>query len=155
MDWQRSDDSAARFSAYLGEIASVLGHAARVGPMRDYCTGLLLRCERKSVVPIAAATAPGQASAQHQSLLNFLAKGKWSDENVLGKIRGLVMPQIERRGPIEAWIFDDMSFPKQGSHSVGVSHQYCGQLGKQANCQVAVSMSVANHHASLPAAYKL
>jgi SRSO17 transposase len=88
-------------------------------------------------------------------LLHFLAKGEWSDAKVLGKVRELVLPQIERHGPIEAWIIDDTSFPKCGSHSVGVSHQYCGQLGKQANCQVAVSLSVANHTASLPIAYRL
>jgi SRSO17 transposase len=51
------------------------------------------------------------------------------------------------------WIIDDTGFPKQGRHSVGVARQYCGQLGKQDNCQVAVSLSVANHHASLPVAY--
>ena len=155
MDWRRSDDSAERFSAYLQEIAGVMGHAARVAPMRDYCSGLLLPCERKSVEPIAAATAPHATSARHQSLLHFLAKGEWSDKKVLGKVRELVLPQIERHGAIEAWIVDDTSFPKCGSHSVGVSHQYCGQLGKQANCQVAVSLSVANHAASLPVAYRL
>ena len=155
MDRQRSGESAARFSAYLDELASVIGHAARVAPMRDYCTGLLLSCERKSVEPIAAATAPGQTSAQHQSLLHFLAKGEWSDAAVLGKVRGLVLPQIERHGAIEAWIMDDTGFPKYGSHSVGVSHQYCGQVGKQTNCQIAVSLSLANHHASLPVAYQL
>lgn len=155
MDWRGSDDSAERFSAYLQEIAGVMEHAARVAPMRAYCSGLLLDCERKSVEPIAAATAPGGTSAQHQSLLHFLAQGKWSDEKVLAKVRELVLPQIERHGVIEAWIIDDTSFPKDGTHSVGVQHQYCGQLGKQANCQVAVSLSVANHAASLPVAYRL
>jgi len=155
MDWRRSDDSAERFSAYLGELASVIGHAARVGPLRDYCSGLLLPCARKSVEPIAAATAPHATGAQHQSLLHFLAKGEWSDAKVLGKVRELVLPQIERHGPIEAWIIDDTGFPKHGPHSVGVSHQYCGELGKQANCQVAVSLSVANHAASLPVTYRL
>ncbi len=155
MDWRRSDDSAERFSAYLQAIAGEMGHAARVAPMRAYCSGLLLDCERKSVEPIAAATAPDATSAQHQSLLHFLAKGEWCDAKVLGKVRELVLPQIERHGPIEVWIIDDTSFPKCGSHSVGVSHQYCGELGKQANCQVAVSLSVANHAASLPVAYRL
>ena len=155
MDRQRSDESSERFSTYLDELASVIGHAARVGPMRDYCTGLLLSCERKSVEPIAAATAPGQTSAQHQSLLHFLAKGEWSDAAMLAKVRELVLPQIERHGTIEAWIVDDTGFPKYGSHSVGVSHQYCGQVGKQTNCQIAVSLSLANHHASIPVAYQL
>ena len=62
---------------------------------------------------------------------------------------------IERRGPIEAWIIDDTGFPKKGRHSVGVARQYCGQLGKQDNCQVAVTLSIANHSASLPIAYRL
>jgi SRSO17 transposase len=74
---------------------------------------------------------------------------------VLAKVREMVLPAIEKNGPIEAWIIDDTSFPKQGKHSVGVHHQYCGQLGKQANCQVAVSLSIANHAASLPVAYRL
>ena len=133
----------------------MIGHAARVGPMRDYCTGLLLSCERKSVEPMAAATAPAGTSAQHQSLLHFIAKGEWSDAAVLEKVRNRVLPQIERHGAIEAWIVDDTGFPKYGSHSVGVSHQYCGQVGKQTNCQIAVSLSLANKHASLPVAYQL
>jgi len=62
---------------------------------------------------------------------------------------------MERHGAIEAWIIDDTGFPKKGRHSVGVARQYCGQLGKQDNCQVAVSLSVANHAASLPIAYRL
>jgi SRSO17 transposase len=67
----------------------------------------------------------------------------------------MVVPAIKSSGPIEAWIIDDTSFPEQGKHSVGVHHQYCGQLGTQANCQVAVSLSIANHAASLPVAYRL
>ena len=148
-------DSAARFASYLDGLARVIGHAARVGPMRDYCTGLLLPCERKSVEPIAAATAPGRVGAQHQALLHFVAEGAWSDEVVLAKVREMVLPKIERHGAIGAWIIDDTSFPKHGAHSVGVTHQYCGQLGKQENCQVAVSLSLANHYASLPVAYRL
>ena len=93
--------------------------------------------------------------AQHQALLHFVAEGMWSDEVVLAKVRDMVLPQIERHGPIEAWILDDTGFPKHGAHSVGVTHQYCGELGKQANCQAAVSLSIANHHASLPVAYRL
>ncbi len=74
---------------------------------------------------------------------------------MLAKVRELVVPSMTRHDPIEAWIIDDTSFPKKGRHSVGVHHQYCGQLGKQANCQVAVTLSIANHHASLPIAYRL
>ena len=115
----------------------------------------MLPCERKSVEPMAAVTAPSRTAAQHQSLLHFVGEGGWSDEWVLGKVREMVLPAIERAGPVEAWIIDDTGFPKQGRHSVGVARQYCGQLGKQDNCQVAVSLSVANRHASLPVAWRL
>ena len=104
---------------------------------------------------MAAVTAPSEVSIQHQKLLHFIANAPWSDEKVMTKVRELVLPAIERHGPIEAWIIDDTSFPKCGKHSVGVHHQYCGQLGKQANCQVVVTLSIANHHASLPVAYRL
>ena len=67
----------------------------------------------------------------------------------------MVLPAIERHRPIEAWIIDDTGFPKKGKHSVGVARQYCGQLGKQDNCQVAVSLSLANADGSLPVAYRL
>ena len=147
--------SDARFAAFVEGIASVVGHADRMGPLRAYCTGLLLPGERKSVEPMAAKTAPARTAAQHQSLLHFVNVAPWSDEKVLAKVRELVLPAIEQQGPIEAWIIDDTAFPKQGKHSVGVHHQYCGQLGKQANCQVAVSLSIANHLASLPVAYRL
>src|SRR5271167_712039 len=148
-------ESAARFGKYVDALASVIGHADRVGPLHDYCTGLILPGDRKSVEPMAAKTDPARMAAQHQSLLHFVGIAEWSDERVLGKVREMVLPAIERHGPIEAWIIDDTAFPKQGRHSVGVHHQYCGQLGKQANCQVAVTLSLANRHASLPVAYRL
>ena len=151
----RAQSSEMRFAAYVEGLASVIGHADRVGPLRDYCTGLMLPCERKSVEPMAAVTAPARTAAQHQSLLHFVGEGGWSDERVLAKVREMVLPAIERQGPIEAWIIDDTGFPKKGRHSVGVARQYCGQLGKQDNCQVAVSLSLANRHASLPVAYRL
>jgi len=147
--------SEARFAAYVESLASVIGHKDRIGPLRDYCTGLMLPCERKSVEPMAAVTAPSRTAAQHQSLLHFVGEGGWSDERVLAKVHETVLPAIERAGPVEAWIIDDTGFPKQGRHSVGVARQYCGQLGKQDNCQVAVSLSLANRHASLPVAWRL
>ena len=130
-------------------------HADRATPLRDYCTGLLMPAARKSVEPMAAMTAPARVAAQHQSLLHFVGQAPWSDTAVLTKVRDLVLPAIERAGPIEAWIIDDTGFPKKGRHSVGVARQYCGQLGKQDNCQVAVTLSLANHTASLPVAYRL
>jgi len=147
--------SEARFAFYVDELGSVIGHAHRTGPLRDYCTGLILPGGRKSVEPMAARTAPARVSAQHQSLLHFVSTGGWSDEKVLAKISELVVPAITKHGPIEVWIIDDTGLPKKGRHSVGVKPQYCGQLGKEANCQVAVSLSIANHFASLPVGYRL
>jgi SRSO17 transposase len=147
--------SEVRFRAFVEELVGVIGHADRAGPLRDYCTGLLLPAERKSVEPMAAITAPSRVAAQHQSLLHFVGQSPWSDETVLAKVSAMVAPAIERGGPIEAWIIDDTSFPKKGKHSVGVARQYSGQLGKQDNCQVAVSLSIANDAASLPVAYRL
>jgi SRSO17 transposase len=148
-------ESISRFAGYLGELTSVIGRADRVQPLNDYCAGLVATDGRRSVEPIAAITAPGKTSVQHQKLLHFVSNARWADQPVLAKVRELVLPAIERHGAIEAWIIDDTSFPKCGSKSVGVHHQYCGQLGKQANCQVAVTLSIANHHASLPIAYRL
>src|SRR5467141_5303398 len=154
MNRKKEEKAEARFAAYVAGLAGVLGHADRIGPLRDYCTGLILPGERKSVEPMAAKTAPARAAAQHQSLLHFVGVATWSDEKVLAKVREMVLPSMERHEPIQAWIIDS-GFPKQGKHSVGVQHQYCGQLGKEANCQVAVSLSIANHSASLPVAYRL
>src|SRR3954463_15199813 len=145
----------ARFAAYLDGIVSVLGHASREAPARAYCTGLLLPGERKSIEPMAARIAPAAVQAKHQSMHHVVAKAAWDDAAVLAAVRRSVLPAIERHGPIAYWIIDDTAFPKKGKHSVGVARQYCGQLGKQENCQVAVSLSVANDHASLPIAYRL
>ena len=148
MDLLESNASRLRFEAYIDQLASVIGHADRMVPLHDYCTGLLLPGERKSVEPMAALTAPARTAAKHQSLLHFVAIAPWSDEAVLTKVRQMALPKIEALGAIEASIIDDTGFPKKGKHSVGVARQYCGQLGKQDNCQAVVSLSIANHHAS-------
>jgi SRSO17 transposase len=155
MSLEESAGSDRRFARYVDGLAAVIGHADRAGPLRDYCTGLMLPCERKSVEPIAAATAPARTAAQHQSLLHFVGQAAWSDDAVLSQVRAMVLPEMESHGPIEAWIIDDTGFPKKGKHSVGVARQYCGQLGKQDNCQAAVSLSIANRYASLPVRYRL
>jgi SRSO17 transposase len=149
------ETSESRFAAYVETLSSALGHADRVAPLKAYCTGLLLPGERKSVEPIAARVEPGRVQATHQSLHHFVAKADWSDDAVLSRVRAQVLPALEHQGQIRAWIVDDTGFPKKGKHSVGVARQYCGQLGKQDNCQVAVSLSVATGQASLPVAYQL
>jgi SRSO17 transposase len=155
MDFAAIIDGVESFAAYVGELASVIGHVGRVAPLHDYCAGLLASEGRRSVEPMAALTAPAEVSVQHQRLLHFVGEADWSDARVLMKVRQLVVPVIEEGEPIKAWIIDDTSYPKQGNHSVGVHHQYCGQLGKQANCQAAVTLSIANHRASLPIAHQL
>ena len=147
--------SEARFAGYVEALSSAVGYADRKAPLKAYCTGLLLPGERKSVEPMAARVAPSRVPAAHQSLHHFVAKADWSEEAVLAVVRGEVLPAIEGQGPIRAWIVDDTGFPKKGKHSVGVARQYCGQLGKQDNCQIAVSLSVANDRSSLPIAYRL
>ena len=142
----------ARFESYVDALGSVLGHADRMAPFGGYMTGLLLPIGRKSVEPMAARLAPARTGAVHQSLLHFVGVSPWRDEAVMEAVREQVLPALEG---VEAWIIDDTSFPKKGKHSVGVARQYCGQLGKQDNCQVAVSLSVANARASLPVAWRL
>jgi SRSO17 transposase len=151
----KTGGSESRFIGYVEAITSALGHADRDAPFRSYCAGLLLPGDRKSVEPMAARVQPGRVQAAHQSLHHFVAKSEWSDDAVLAAVRARVLPVIERRGRIRALIIDDTGIPKKGKHSVGVARQYCGQLGKQDSCQVAVSLSAANDHASLPIAYRL
>lgn len=144
-----------RFDQYIAKLADALDHADRGQPMHDYCTGLLLPIERKSMEPIAAALAPGNTKAKHQSLQQFITDAPWRDAPVMRVARDYALPALMAHGGVEATLVDDTGLPKQGKSSVGVAHQYCGQLGKVCNCQVAVSISLANQWASLPIAYDL
>ena len=144
-----------RLAAYLDWLAQAAGHADRDLPLRNYCTGLLLDGERKSVEPMAARLAPDQVQGMHESLHHFVAQSPWSDADMLGQVRNYVLPAIQKNGPVTAWIVDETGFVKKGTHSVGVARQYCGRVGKKENCQVAVSLSVATTTGSLPIAWRL
>jgi len=144
-----------RFAAYMEGLAQAAGHADRATPLKLYCSGLLLPGERKSVEPMAARLAPDRVRRMHQSLHHVVADAPWSDEAVLAAVRSYALTAMRRKGPIQAWIVDDTGFPKKGRHSVGVARQYCGQVGKQENCRVAVSVSVSTNTASLPIAWRL
>lgn len=148
-------EQADRLDQFLDKLVAVLGHKDRHSPCRDYCVGLLLDGDRKSMEPMAARLAPDATGARHQQLQNFVTHSSWSDEAILTVVRDHVLQELTQAGPVEAWIVDDTGFPKKGKASVGVARQYCGQLGKQDNCQVAVSLSVANAHGSLPVGYQL
>jgi len=136
-------------------LARAAGHADRVTPLQMYCMGLLLPGERKSVEPMAARLAPENVRRVHQSLHHVVADAPWSDGAVLAEIRSYALTAMRQQAPLEAWIVDDTGFPKKGKHSVGVTRQYCGQVGKQDNCRVAVSLSVSTAKASLPIAWRL
>jgi SRSO17 transposase len=123
--------------------------------LKNYCTGLLLPGERKSVEPMAARLAPDDVRRMHQSLHHLVADAPWNDEEMLAQVRREVLPTMLKHGSVVAWIIDDTSFPKQGKHSVGVARQYCGELGKSDNCQAAVSLSVSTWTSSLPIAWRL
>ena len=143
-----------RFDQYMSHLAEGLGHLDRHAGLKGYCTGLMLPLARKSVEPMAARVDPLHASARHQSLHHFVAKAEWSDTEILRRVCQWVVPQMDfSQGGW--WIIDDTGFPKKGTHSVGVARQYCGMLGKQDNCQVAVSVSLACDQGSVPVAWQL
>ena len=144
-----------RLQAYLDGFTEAAGHADRRVPMENYTKGLMLPIERKSVEPMAARLAPGNVRQMHQSLHHVVADAAWSDDAVLRQVRRQVLPVMTRKHALAAWIVDDTGFPKKGTHSVGVARQYCGQLGMQDNCRVAVSVSLATEEASILAAYRL
>ena len=104
---------------------------------------------------MAARIDPRHVRARHQSIHHLVANAPWDDAAALRIARGLVLAEMDRHEPVAAWLVDDTAFPKRGQHSVGVAHQYCGPLGKPANCQVAVTVTSTNEAVSVPTAYQL
>jgi SRSO17 transposase len=144
-----------RLAEYLDSLAQAAGHADRIVPFKAYCTGLLLAGERKSIEPMAARLDPDHVGRLHQSLHHLVADAPWDDEVLLDRAMDTVLPAMLEQGPVVAWIVDDTGFPKKGQHSIGVTRQYSGQVGKQENCRVAVSLSVTTENASMPVAFRL
>src|SRR5437764_10012079 len=110
-------------------LAQAAEHADRAIPLKNYCTGLLLPGERKSVEPMAARLAPNNVRRMHQSLHHVVADAPWSDEAVLDRCLDFVVPALLRQEPVVAWVVDDTGLPKKGRGSVGVARQYCCQVG--------------------------
>jgi SRSO17 transposase len=144
-----------RFVEYIERLKPAVGATSRHEGLVAYCCGLALPGERKSVEPMAARIDPTRVSSRHQSMHHFVADADWSDAAVLRVAREYALERIVGHGPIESWIIDDTGIPKKGKHSVGVAHQYCGALGKTANSQNAVSLSLVNATASIPAGYRM
>src|SRR5437870_4278806 len=157
MQYQLNTDGEQRLAKYVDGIGGTLGHKTRQESFAIYALGLLGDGERKSVEPIAARACPDpdRVDAMHQQLLHFVGVSDWSDVDVRREAVGYALPLITRHDPISAWILDDTGMMKQGSHSVGVQRQYTGSVGKIANCQIAVALSVATGADHLPIDFDL
>ena len=142
--WQRSIE---RFKAFMVPLAAPLGRSERRVAAASYVSGLLMPGQRKSIEPMAA-----RLGVDAQRLQQFIADSPWDEEQLWRVIRREVIPHFE---PLEAWIADETGWLKQGKHSVGVSHQYCGAIGKQANCQVSVELVVSNGFLAAPVGGRL
>jgi len=145
----------ARFEEYGEVIAATLAHADRRLPSQWYLKGLMLPGGRKSVEPMAARVQPQNVRSAHQSMHHLVADADWSDQGLLAAVAGQVLPVLMKKSEVGHWIVDDTGIAKKGTHSVGVARQYCGRLGKTDNFQIAVSLSIANEHGSIPLAYRL
>lgn len=104
---------------------------------------------------MAARLAPQDVRRVHQSLHHAVVNAPWSDAALLETVPQYALLVMERKGPVVVWTVDATGFPKKSTHLVGVVQQYCGQVGKQENCRVAVGLSVVTKQASLPIAWRL
>jgi SRSO17 transposase len=134
--WQRSVD---QFAEFLGTLAAGLGRRERRDGAALYVQGLLVPGERKSIEPMAE-----RLGVDSQKLQQLMADSPWDEQEVWRAIRRNVVPVLE---PLAAWIIDETGWLKQGKKSVGVAHQYCGAVGKTANCQVSVEVVVSDGRA--------
>ena len=147
-----SDGVSERLSAYLTALGQHLWDSRQRASFAMYVLGLLSELPRKNVESISTlfVSNPDEADAVHQRLLHFLGASPWPDDDVRRTAVRFALTELTRRAPLQSLIIDDTSFPKSGSHSVGVQRQYCGALGKVANCQVIVSLTAATERAHLP-----
>jgi SRSO17 transposase len=132
-----------KLEAFLADVTLPMGRKERGQHAEEYVRGLLMDGERKSIEPMATRLHDGDV----QALQQFANQSPWSSE----KVRASLARKVEREFVPEAyWLIDEVSFPKQGNHSVGVARQYCGALGKTANCQVAVTLDLGTEESSTP-----
>lgn len=149
--------AAQRLEDYLGRIGGSLRDKRKRASFALYAMGLLTEAERKSIEPMAARACgdPARARAMHDKLLHFIGQAAWDDRAVRRLAAKECIEALEKHEPVNVWIIDDTGFLKQGEHSVGVQRQYTGSAGKITNCQVAVSLVVANGHAQVPIDFEL
>ena len=132
-----------KLEAFLTDLVLPMGRKERGQHAEEYVRGLLMNGERKSIEPMADRLPDGDV----QALQQFVNQSPWS----YGKVRAPLARKVEHEFVSEAyWLVDEVSFPKQGKHSVGVDRQYCGALGKTANCQVAVTLDLGTEESSAP-----
>jgi SRSO17 transposase len=130
-----------RLAAYAASFADEFPQARPALWASVYLQGLLLDGERKSIEPLSRRVTPPDGLVvkdPDQALQQFVNQSPWDERLVLRRYRSLLAKTFA--SPDGIFLFDDVSFPKQGKCSVGVQRQYCGALGKKANCQVAVSV---------------
>ena len=149
MEWNARlwKNSLPQFIKFMTPLVASLGRSERRRAATQYVEGLLMPGQRKSIEPMAA-----RLGVDSQSLQQWVTSSPWSDEALWRAIRQEVIPHLE---PLEAWVVDETGWVKQGQHSVGVSHQYCGAVGKQANCQVTVEVAVTDGWVAAPIASRL
>jgi SRSO17 transposase len=154
---QLPPDSQDRLETFFAEIGTILRHKKKRASFAMYALGLLGTGERKSFEPIAMqfCTEPEQADAMHQRVQHFVTDADWSDRDVRRAAAKHAIAAMTERSPVRAWIIDDTGFIKQGSHSVGVQRQYTGTAGKVTNCQIGVSLVVANDEMHVPIDFDL
>jgi SRSO17 transposase len=132
-----------KLESFLADVVLCMGRKERRVHAERYIRGLLMDGERKSIEPMASRLPDGNI----QALQQFVNQSPWSSQEV----RASLARKVEREFVPEAyWLIDEVSFPKQGKHSVGVARQYCGALGKTANCQVAVTLDLGTEESSTP-----
>ncbi|MEO6338044.1 MAG: IS701 family transposase [Verrucomicrobiota bacterium] len=137
-----------RLDRFLSDVTASLGRRERHHWAKVYLQGLLLEGDRKSIEPMADRV----GGADVQSLRQFVGQSPWAVEEIQKQLAEKVVDLLAEP---EVWMIDETSFPKAGDASVGVARQYCGALGKIANCQVAVSLHWSTGEASCPLAWRL
>ena len=140
-------ESVTQLLEFLNPLIAGLGRSERRVAATRYVEGLLMPGQRKSIIPMAE-----RLGVDSQSLQQFVTDSPWSEEELWRAIRQEIIPHLE---PLEAWVVDETGWVKQGAHSVGVSHQYCGAVGKQAHCQVSVEVVVSDGWIAAPVGGRL